>query len=543
MPEAEAAPKEAPPAPKRKRVGWIWYAATLVAVLGMSWGGPLFALLGKATPPFMKAGWRLQLMVLAMAPLAIWQWREASPELRLRWRSKLPVLAINGAVFAAHLCSFAWAIDHTSFSHAMLIVGTLPMLLVTWAALLYLAYKASTAPQGSSDSEGVEDTTSNSGGGAGLAASDAQAAVDTAALTASSTAAPPPPAPVPGAVTESVAPPSPPLKTHVSLSSAGRAGVARRRTGSASLAGGESGVAVVLEEPEPLPLPPPATAPVAGGASTVTTSLESAAAGAPAAPETSLQRFVRFARGGDPSPPLPPTRQEVIGSLVAFTGLALLVFNKAGSDESGAGAPTVAGDLTALLTALTMAVYVLVGQSIRRWMPTWMYAAPLMASSCVTTIILSLLFEEGTSFFSAGPRGAFGYWGTGRDLGITTVAAVVPGILGHGIANLALARVNPLVLSVVQLIQPGISVLEGSAIGVQNSLPAGVFASAPIIFIGIFLVVTGSRNAPKTKGGALRRIALAAAGVVPMPCLKRKGGNVAAAVARALSQSKADALP
>lgn len=203
--------------------------------------------------------------------------------------------------------------------------------------------------------------------------------------------------------------------------------------------------------------------------------------------------------------PLFPTVQEIIGSVVAFVGVCYLALAR----EAEATAASAAirprgsdGDAAGFVTACFMAGYLIIGSRLRSWMPLWLYTLPVTALGAVIACACAVAIEGHLSPSSppvtlAGvtPYSLFGWLGSPRAFGLTMGIAFVPGIMGHTLANLSLARIPPLVLSVAQLVQPPISAFWGYLIGVQGQPTTSTFVAAPIIITGIALVITGSRKA------------------------------------------------
>jgi hypothetical protein len=73
-------------------------------------------------------------------------------------------------------------------------------------------------------------------------------------------------------------------------------------------------------------------------------------------------------------------------------------------------------------------------------------------------------------------------------------AACVPGMLGHGIANLVIGRLGGLTVSVFQLLQPISGTTIGYLAGVQGPPGIASLLCAPVILYGAFMVTVGSRE-------------------------------------------------
>jgi len=203
---------------------------------------------------------------------------------------------------------------------------------------------------------------------------------------------------------------------------------------------------------------------------------------------------------GSLASPLLPTAWEVAGCVFAFAGMVLLLVVREAHSSSASSATirdfSLSGDLCAFAACIALAVYLLIGGRLRKWMGTWTYALPVTTVSAVVALALSLAIEPGTGIVSCSPAAFTGWLCDARLAGLTVAAAVVPGIVGHTLANYAMAVVHPQVLAVAQLVQPGIAGFNGWLVGVQGTPSAMTLVAAPLILAGILLVVGGRRDSP-----------------------------------------------
>lgn len=612
-----------------------YYLLLVFAVLSMSWGGPLFGLI-QGPGPFLKACWRLQMTTILTGIGFIFDWKKASPELKQRWKGALPLMTLSGLNAALHFSIFAWSVEHTSFSHAMILSASAPTILVVWGLLTWLLFhlltttmglKAplvaaavvhapSTPPTSSSDDNarltdenpsavdfepvfsprewykqqesqqqptgrGENDRVPLRPSGAGVLTSAMTVSVPAApangetqdegsgflgavlrgllkvagtsiavdgppaaivAATPSAVSAPPsiPVALAPvrgpsGLAITAVLPPSPHLGPASSSSSAApslpgspltisaansfrivKIPSSSSMTPSAGRSGGRA------RAPSALHLEPGAIGVAAmdtgedgdgedaeqkqetlqhgnqGQSGAVVLPSSSVAV---AAPVISYSRLVV----------VPPTKAEVIGCLLAFSGMVLLVLlsqqSPAQEAEPAAAAAasasnnirpfSVAGDVAALSAAVVMAGNLLIGSRLRAWMPLWMYSFVSFGTSALFSMALSFLVEDATLF---GPTNTniFGWLTTPYAFGMTLAIAFVPTICGHNTANLVLSKVSPIALSTMLLLVPPIGSLYGYALGLQGKPGRGLLVGGPIILAGIFVVVTlGKRKKSK----------------------------------------------
>lgn len=371
----------------RRAKAWIFL---WIAVFCMSSGGLWFALLGKASPPIMKACWRLTLTSLLQAPAFVWQARaarraaaESGDTVWGRWKDAGGLLVLTGGALAAHFATWAASVDLTSLSHSLLFVTTSPIILVGHAQLRHWAAKRHAA-----------------------------------------------------------------------------------RAAAAAL-------------PQP-----------AGQQEQQQRSRLSSA----------------FSAWADPALAPAPTRIEVVGCGVALLAAVVLAGSAApsssssSSSEGGGGGgeehPTVLGDFLAFLGALTVAVYLAVGGSLRKWMPLFLYAFPVTAASAALSGLGSLMIEGGTSVTGFGPRALLGWAGDGDRFWLSLGAATFSGLLGHTLANAALSSISPLVVSICILAEPLIGSVMGYLVGVQGRPTIATALAGPLLLLGAALVTVGGRDSP-----------------------------------------------
>lgn len=275
------------------------------------------------------------------------------------------------------------------------------------------------------------------------------------------------------------------------------------------------------------------------------------------APRSSVDHALAFLSSGsrDPLAPLPPTALEVLGACTALAGVAALIIltgreraaAAAGGGEGGGASghirpPALRGDLVALLSALCMAAYLNIGRAQRAWMPLWMYACPVTTVAAVVAAAASLTLERGTSAGMAGDAALFGWLSSPRSAALALAAGLVPTILGHTLANLALGHVHPLIVSVIQLLQPVIGSFYAYAAGVAGPPSAVVAWAAPLILGGIALVVSGSRGSPCPCPRACRAAAAAQSASEGQLVSDGEGGVVGEVAAAAAPAARAHAV-
>ena len=114
---------------------WVWFLL-VAAVCGVSSAGALFQHVDEV-PPVLRASWRLQLTALVLAPLALYQWRGASTELRQRCFTKpnLALVLASGLALGAHFATWVASLDATTLTHSLLFVTAHPLVIVLGMAV------------------------------------------------------------------------------------------------------------------------------------------------------------------------------------------------------------------------------------------------------------------------------------------------------------------------------------------------------------------------------------------------------------------------
>ncbi|KAA0160029.1 hypothetical protein FNF28_05568 [Cafeteria roenbergensis] len=177
-------------------------------------------------------------------------------------------------------------------------------------------------------------------------------------------------------------------------------------------------------------------------------------------------------------------------------GAVLMVVLVAGQESN----VTLAGDMVALLGAAAMAVYLSAGRHYRAELklPLFLYAAPVTLFAAISLSAASLAIEgpsHGVAL-STGPARLtlFGWLVDGRLALLVCALGLVSGILGHTLANLSLARLPSLVVSVSLLLEPVVGSLIGYAAGVQAVPHAWTFVGGAVLLVGAGMVTVGGKR-------------------------------------------------
>jgi len=134
---------------------------------------------------------------------------------------------------------------------------------------------------------------------------------------------------------------------------------------------------------------------------------------------------------------------------LAFAGSALVAFA-----DSGAGGTHLKGDLFALLAAMAVAVYMLIGRIVRSGVSTTVYTY-LVYAACAAGLLLTSVVQQ---------QGLFAYGINGILIGLAL--AVFSTILGHSVFSWCLKYFSPSFVSASKLCEPVVAaILAGFLFG------------------------------------------------------------------------------
>ena len=158
-------------------------------------------------------------------------------------------------------------------------------------------------------------------------------------------------------------------------------------------------------------------------------------------------------------------RKEILTIAVAFAGSACIAFA-----DSAAGGMHLYGDLLALLAAITVAVYMLLGRVVRADVSTSVYTY-LVYVACAGALLLMCAFQ-GHSLVAYG----------GRAVLVGLLLAVFSTILGHSIFSWCLKYFSPSFVSASKLCEPVVAaVMAGFLFG---EIPTALQVVGGILIIG-----------------------------------------------------------
>ena len=174
-------------------------------------------------------------------------------------------------------------------------------------------------------------------------------------------------------------------------------------------------------------------------------------------------------------------------SLLSFLGILIALFGTAVIASAGSvGSATFFGNTLALLGAIAVAVYVLIGRSLRTTGVGVLPYSIVVYASAATTLVPATMYG-GVSLW--GYPGETWFWLWAVTLG--------PQILGHTVLNWALRYVEASIVSGTILVEPVVSALLAWLILSERPGLATLLGGA-VVLIGLFLLLRGYRAIRKS---------------------------------------------
>lgn len=172
-------------------------------------------------------------------------------------------------------------------------------------------------------------------------------------------------------------------------------------------------------------------------------------------------------------------RSAWVGICVALVGVVILT----GIDVS-VDPQHLIGDALALAGGILAAMYVTVGESARRTVPTSTMTMTAYASSALLLLVLCVVGRQALTGFSA------------RDWLFIIALTLGAQLLGHSLINKVLSTTSATVVSLAILLEmPGATIIAAVALG--QLPPAGIIPAVALMFIGIVMVIrSGTKDVP-----------------------------------------------
>lgn len=190
------------------------------------------------------------------------------------------------------------------------------------------------------------------------------------------------------------------------------------------------------------------------------------------------------------------TRLMLLGIVIATVGGVIVGVGdtlREGGALLGSGNQALLGDGLALIGALTAALYLLAGRSVRQKLAVWPYISVVYSVAAV--LLIGLALATGQNF-----RGTILADGTLRPYSGQTylmlfLVAAVPQLIGHTGYNYALGWFSASFIAVALLAEPiGATILAYLLLG--EPLTAAKVGGGALILLGIYLATRGERPQP-----------------------------------------------
>jgi drug/metabolite transporter (DMT)-like permease len=175
-----------------------------------------------------------------------------------------------------------------------------------------------------------------------------------------------------------------------------------------------------------------------------------------------------------------PNRRMIAGTVAGLVGISII--SKDAFQDSGV---VLLGDVLAMVGALAVVGYFIVGRKVRARVSLLGYATPLYAVCSIC--LLSLLLSRGDRLY---PYSAVAWT-------YFVALAVIPTILGHTVFNWALKHVQPSAVSVTFLGEP--LVASGLAfLFFAQRPPLATLIGGALVLVGIYLTTSARKPREQT---------------------------------------------
>jgi drug/metabolite transporter (DMT)-like permease len=172
-------------------------------------------------------------------------------------------------------------------------------------------------------------------------------------------------------------------------------------------------------------------------------------------------------------------RWTVAGILIALVGAAAMSLGEPGATVPIQGEAMV-GNALAVLGAVMMAGYVLVGRSLRQRIPLFPYVTVVYGAA--TVVLFGVVLVRGVPMFAYPPR----------EFALFLAMAVGPGVFGHTVVNWTLEHVESSFVSVTLLGEPvGSTVLAAALL---SEVPAAVTVAGGCVVLGGIYLTSRARG-------------------------------------------------
>lgn len=182
-----------------------------------------------------------------------------------------------------------------------------------------------------------------------------------------------------------------------------------------------------------------------------------------------------------------PTRRSLAGTVIGLTGMLIISGDGLKNVETG-----LVGNALAILGALSVVGYFIIGRNLRARLSLLAYVTPLYAVCALFLLVWAV--AAGNPLHPYGRTEWFYF----------AALAVVPTILGHTVFNWAIKHVKPTVISLAFLGEPVVAALLAFFFFSQQP-PAATFIGGALVLAGIYLTTSTRRASSdaKSKSGII----------------------------------------
>lgn len=177
-----------------------------------------------------------------------------------------------------------------------------------------------------------------------------------------------------------------------------------------------------------------------------------------------------------------PTARSLAGTLVGLAGMLVISRDALTATAQSESSNALLGDGLAVVGALAVVGYFIVGRKARARMSLLGYATPLYAVCALFLLIWAVATRSPLAPYRAAEWATF------------VLLAVVPTILGHTVFNWALRHVRPSAISVAFLGEPVVAGLLAFVIFGQRP-PQATYIGGALILAGIYLTTSAKQPA------------------------------------------------
>jgi drug/metabolite transporter (DMT)-like permease len=177
-----------------------------------------------------------------------------------------------------------------------------------------------------------------------------------------------------------------------------------------------------------------------------------------------------------------PAARSLAGTLVGLIGMLIISRDALATTDPSSANNTLLGDTLAVVGALAVVGYFIVGRKARATMSLLGYATPLYAVCSIFLLFWAIITRSPLAPYRPSEWIVF------------VLLAVVPTILGHTVFNWALRHVRPSAISVAFLGEPVVAGLMAFAIYGQRP-PRATYIGGALILAGIYLTTSAKEPA------------------------------------------------